>query len=113
MSKESTKESGRKQMLVFDVGQSVQVSSSCNPNFTDFFNFYGCERMAELGWCNIKVSSIVSEGIWNTDGLLETPLQCPECGCGSEGALNLNDLWAAEKDGSRKVSDVSVLNKPF
>ena len=100
-------------MLFFNVGQSVQISSTCNPNFSDFFNFFGCERMAELGWCNMKVSYLISEGSWNTDGLLETALQCPQCGCGSEGAVNLNDLWAAEKDGSRKVSDVSVLDKPF
>ena len=100
-------------MLIFNVGESVQVSSSCNPNFSDFFNYFDCEEMADRGWCDTKVLYLVSGGSWNTDGLLETPLQCPQCGCGSEGAVNLNDLWAAEKDGSRKVSDVSILDKPF
>ena len=41
----------------------------------------------------------------NTNGHLETLLQCPICGCGSEGAANLNDLFAAELEGSRTVLD--------
>ena len=52
------------------------------------------------------MKSLIVNGQWNTNGFYETLLQCPECGCGSGGAANLNDLYAAEQDGSRKVSDV-------
>ena len=54
----------------------------------------------------MRVKSLIGNGHWNTNGFYETLLQCPECGCGSEGAANLNDLYAAEQDDSRKVSDV-------
>ena len=48
---------------------------------------------------------MVGWAYYNTNGHLETWLQCPQCGCGAEGAANLNDLYAAEQAGSRKISD--------
>ena len=61
--------------------------------------------MESLGICGWKVNELLGAGEWK-DGIYETPLQCPECGCGSGGAANMNDLYAGEQDGSRKVSDV-------
>ena len=65
--------------------------------------------------CDMKVFDLINNGQWNTYGLFETFLQCPQCGCGSEGAANLNDLYAAEQDGSRNVSDVAntIFNEPL
>ena len=53
----------------------------------------------------MEVNSLLQIGKWKDD-IYETVLQCPECGCGAGGTVNLNDLYAAEQDGSRKVSDV-------
>lgn len=69
-------------------------------------NGYGpCDEMASVGYCNIKVEYLVRYGFLNTNGIFETLLQCPQCGCGAEGAANLNDLYAAEEAGLRKVSN--------
>ena len=66
-----------------------------------------CDEIDFWGFCEGSVSSIIHGGNWNKNGIYETFLQCPQCGCGSEGAANLNDLYSAEQDGSRKVSDVA------
>ena len=79
-----------------DLGQSFEVSRECNPNFkrTDIWS---CDALkAGTGYCNIKVVHLVRYGFLNTDGIFETLLQCPQCGCGVEGAANLNDLYAVE-----------------
>ena len=89
----------------FEVGHSIQVSESCNPNFilsVQFDSFEGairvidCDVIEEFGLCDIRVQQLILNGVWNTNGHFETFLQCPYCGCGSEGATNLNDLYAAE-----------------
>ena len=87
----------------FEIGHSIQVSESCNPNFL----LYGRPCNYITNFCNTPVNSLLTYGNWNINGLYETALQCPQCGCGAEGAANLNDLYAAEQDGSRKVSDVA------
>ena len=66
-----------------------------------------CDTIDFFDMCDAPVFILLSGGNWNTNGIYETFLQCPQCGCGSEGAANLNDLYAAEQDGSRKVSDVA------
>ena len=100
------------------VGYSVQVSESCNPNL--IYNNptslqYDCDEIKYHGGCDFSVHWLIKYGQWNTNGVYETFLQCPQCGCGSEGAVNLNDLYAAEQDGSRKVSDVAntIFNEPL
>ena len=95
-----------------EAGDSIQVSESCNPNFIHYFFLepdikYNCDEIMNMGLCGTTVLNLIHYSQWNTDGHLETFLQCPQCGCGSEGAANLNDLYAAELDGSRKVSDVA------
>ena len=94
-----------------EAGQSIKVSGSCNPNFK-LDHSYSCDQIKSFEWCeNNNVWNIVFYGTWNTNGILETMLQCPQCGCGAEGADNLNDLLAAESrtvvdDEPRKISDV-------
>ena len=95
----------------FEAGHSLQVSESCNPNFL-FSVFYSstpldCDETKFFDMCDYPVFVLIAGGNLNTNGIYETALQCPQCGCGSEGAANLNDLYAAEQDGSRKVSDVA------
>ena len=58
-------------------------------------------------WTNKSAKASVYYGNFNTNGILETPLQCPQCGCGATGAANLNELNIEEETGSRKVSDVA------
>ena len=92
----------------FEAGHSLQVSESCNPNliYSNDLQF-DCEQIKLYGGCDLQVTWLIFSGQWNTHGHLETFLHCPQCGCGSEGAANLNDLYDAEQDGSRKVSDVA------
>ena len=84
--------------IVFDIGRSIQVSNSCNPNFTYFrSSAEDCDAIKEfVNGCDATVEGLIYNGVWNENGHLETFLQCPQCGCGSEGAVNLNDLYAAE-----------------
>ena len=83
--------------MPFEAGHSIQVSTSCNPNFVLIGSWaYDCDQIKNIGSCDDEVKFLINLGQWNTNGIYETPLQCPQCGCGSEGAVNLNELWAAE-----------------
>ena len=105
----------------FEAGHSLQVSESCNPNLTYVYTSYNdliqldCDEIKYHGGCDLSVSRLIKFGQWNTNSIYETFLQCPACGCGSEGAANLNDLYTAEQDGYRKVSDVAntIFNEPL
>ena len=102
----------------FEAGHSLQVSKSCNPKFVygDVQSWHlDCDDLKYRGACDLKVTELIFHGHSNTNGHLETFLQCPQCGCGSEGAANLNDLYAAEQNGLRKVSDVAstIFNEPL
>ena len=68
---------------------------------------YSCEKLAFENLCGSSVRHFVFFGNVNTNGILETTLQCPQCGCGAKGAANLNDHYIEEQTGSRKVSDVA------
>ena len=87
-------------------GESLKVSKLCNPNFK-VYGIYPCETIGATGSCNASVQNHVAVGHFNKNGFVETFLQCPECGCGPEGAPNLNDLYAAEKVSLRKVSHLA------
>ena len=109
----------------FEAGHSLQVSASCNSNFiyaytnnnhgTPISIQYDCDEIKYHGGCDLRVTQLIKYGQWNTNGIYETFLQCPACGCGSEGAANLNDVYTAEQDGYRKVSDVAntIFNGPL
>ena len=90
-------------------GQTLTISGSCNPNFVTGSPEYPftCKNVEEFEYiCNWWVTYLVRYGLYNENGHLETILQCPQCGCGAEGAANVNDLYAAEQAGSRKVSEI-------
>ena len=91
---------------LLELGQSFEVSALCNPNFM-LFETWSCEDILYHSVCTTYTSArgYVFFGQFNTNGILETPLQCPQCGCGATGAANLNELYIEEKTGSRKVSD--------
>ena len=74
-------------------GHSWQVSTLCN---SDFKNALGadCEdHRPGTTWCEFA-EDLVIYGVVNEHGILETGLQCPQCGCGADGAVNLNDVYA-------------------
>ena len=95
------------------LGQSFTISRSCNPNFIMYLRGpwhparQNCEDIGRGGYCDPNLlnwgpRAFITYGNYNEHNLFETPLQCPQCGCGAEGAVNLNDLYAAEETGSNK-----------
>ena len=70
----------------------------------DYWN-HNCDDIKKYGGCDIPVQWFFYWSKLNTNGHLETFLQCPQCGCGSEGAANLMDVYTAELEGSRTVLD--------
>ena len=95
-----------------ELGQTLTISNSCNPNYVNDRQGspLSCETIADLpGICSWRSKWIVALGVYNENDQLETFLQCPQCGCGAEGAANINDLYAAEQAGSRKVMDDEVI----
>ena len=84
-------------------GVTRQYSSRCNADFIDI-DGDDCNKWEKEGWCNFEASeSFVRYGIKNSEGIWETALQCPQCGCGDGGATNLYDLYA--DSGNRKPTD--------
>ena len=87
-------------------GETLSFSSTCNPDFEDK-DGTGCYEYARKNYCNAyKTHRIwfVNFASQNEDGIWETGLQCPECGCGANGATDLNslsaeydDFWASNK----------------
>ena len=92
---------------VLEPGQSIEVSRLCNPNFKGFRGASRCDSYNIHDICRLSVRALIYYGHKNSNGFLETVLQCPQCGCGAEDAANLNDLYVEEQVGSRKVSDVA------
>ena len=83
-------------------GQALEFSKLCNADFVDS-DGWNCAEFAENGFCEDSADNMVYYATENADGIWETGLQCPQCGCGDDGAVNLNDLYAA--DGDRTVSN--------
>ena len=49
--------------------------------------------VAEKSFCSLSADTHAYLRAQNADGIYETALQCPQCGCSKEnGALNLNDI---------------------
>ena len=83
-------------------GQAHKFSNLCNPDWVAS-DGYNCERIASDGYCRDTAKAMVFYATENADGIWETALQCPQCGCGDDGAVNLNDLYAER--GDRTVSN--------
>ena len=81
-------------------GQTHKFSELCNADFVSS-DGYNCEEHAEKGYCEDDAFEMVYYASENTDGIWETGLQCPQCGCGADGAVNLNDLYV--DDDNKKV----------
>ena len=77
------------------MGESFEFSDSCNPDFKDL-DERGCEELISYYYsCNFPAQGYFEYAVFNEQGILETfGLQCPQCGCGADGATNLNDVWA-------------------
>ena len=74
-------------------GQTHKFSTLCNADFVAS-DGYNCDEHFEYGYCEDAAFTMVYYASENTDGIWETGLQCPQCGCGAGGAVNLNDLYA-------------------
>ena len=91
-------------------GVSLEISSQCNADFVDS-NGDTCASYS--AFCNAGGSAefLLYYGVKDADGVLETGLNCPECGCGADGAENLYD-WLADSD-NRKPFEGPILKQWF
>ena len=81
-------------------GQTHKFSELCNADFVSS-DGHNCAAHAAAGFCEDTAFGMVYYATENADGIWETALQCPQCGCGAGGAVNLNDLYA--EDDNKKV----------
>ena len=75
------------------MGESFQISYSCNP---DFIDAYGASCQYWQYACFANAQHLLSNAVVTEQGILETGLSCPECGCGTvygDGAANINDIF--------------------
>ena len=72
---------------------SLTVSNQCNEDFLDRGRD-GCKILALDGYCGKHAEILVELGVTNADGVFETALNCPQCGCGADGAVKLYDRLA-------------------
>ena len=78
------------------MGESFQFSYLCNPDFIDAYGA-SCQYW-QLETCYANAQHVVSNAVVTEQGILESGLSCPSCGCGEflipsgNGAGNLNDL---------------------
>ena len=76
----------------FKWGTEMEFSLTCNPDFISQSPFLpgatGCETFATV--CNVfKHDFHLLLATRNSNGIWETMLQCPQCGCGENGAAKL------------------------
>ena len=75
-------------------GESMEFSKSCNPDFKDSSGDE-CQDYDRRRYCDRNnAGDFVMFATVNEHGIWETGLQCPQCGCGADGAANLNDVYA-------------------
>ena len=72
----------------FKVGDTVEVSASCNPDYRDLFG-RGCEKYKEKKFCKKVEVNILFANDKNADGLWQTGQNCPQCGCDEHGPKNI------------------------
>ena len=76
-----------------ETGVSLTVSNQCNEDFADT-DGDGCAMYSEYGWCDQNAEFHVYYGVTNANGVFETGLNCPQCGCTANGAESLYDRLA-------------------
>ena len=85
-------------------GMELEISGSCNPDFEDWWGA-DCDLYASEGYCNDEAAKLLFFSNGNDDGLVETGLNCPQCGCDANGAANINDFYVNEDN--RKSYDLN------
>ena len=80
---------------------TIEVSKLCNPNFITEYSEISCGEIFRQGQCEFNLMEHLREArqYWRRYGktVWETRLNCPECGCGKNGAPDLNEI--AEEEG--------------
>ena len=78
---------------------TIEISKICNPNYKTSGSQMDCDEVFRRGQCeSFTVKQHLRAALKNTDGLWETRLNCPQCGCGID-AFDLNEI--AENEGWR------------
>ena len=67
---------------------TVEISKLCNPDFINSFGM-GCKEHR----CRGNLFKLLASGVQNKDGLWETNLNCPNCGCENDEPMNINELF--------------------
>ena len=65
------------------------VAIACDPNFVDTVGD-DCSRYGSSDWCDMSNDNMLNYGFLTDEGF-KTALQCPQCGCGANGAINMHD----------------------
>ena len=78
---------------VIAVGDTVRISTVCNPNFIDGWGD-DCDEYDSEGWCTdvdqwFFVESMVSDA---NEQSYQTGLNCPQCGCTETHIVPLTDF---------------------
>ena len=83
-------------------GAVVQISTACNPNHVGSGDWVTCDYHDDLYDGCIDTWNLIIRSRLRSDGILETGLSCPQCGCGENGALKITDLpkpfWLIEHE---------------
>ena len=83
-----------------DFSCEFTISSVCDPNFVDRYGD-GCDWYAENSGKHCEyhtTSALLYYGVLTAEGF-KTALNCPACGCGENGPINLHD-----RDDSRNLT---------
>ena len=86
-------------------GRVYKISTKCNRHWKDI-NGVGCAEYGKRNYCNADTDQRYSAAEYyakdasdhDGDGILETAMNCPGCGCGAGPEhfilTNLNDIYA-------------------
>ena len=83
-----------------EMGEELEFSTNCNPDFKDT-DGDNCDYYINEGYCDGSAQFYIRYSNVNEHGILENGLNCPQCGCGADGPVNLNDVYAEK---GRKLS---------
>ena len=75
----------------FKGGTDLRISRLCNPNHVGHASWHTCAYHKRNEHCDDPYT-IIGTGKFTSDGYLETLLSCPQCGCGANGARDINDF---------------------
>ena len=68
--------------------ETIEILKLCNPDFINSFGISCREHQ-----CRGNRFKTLGSAVQNKDGLWETNLNCPECGCENDEPMNFNEIF--------------------